>query len=105
MTFATTTTAMQTPRSVNVTVKLDASDRDRLRSLAAAKKRTSHYIMKEAIQRYIREEEIEERFISAAEAAWEDFEKTGLHITLDEAKNWAKALKSNSDAALPSCHK
>ena len=90
---------------VNIVVKLDAADRDRLNSLATARKRTAHFIMKEAIQRYLREEESEARFISAAEASWDDFEKTRLHITLNEAKTWAKALKTKPKATLPRCHK
>ncbi len=92
-------------RPVNLTVKLAAADRERLEVLAVSKKRTAHHIMKEAIQRYLQEEESEERFVNAAEASADDFEKTGLHITLDEAKTWAKALKTKPKATLARCHK
>jgi predicted transcriptional regulator len=95
---------LQTPSSVNMTVKLDGGDRQRLQVLAATKKRTPHYLMREAIQAYIEKEEAEQHFIAAAESAWGDYEKTGLHITLDEAKVWAKKLKKNPRAKLPACH-
>ena len=36
------------PRTATMTLKLDTSHRDRLRSLAVARKRSSHYLMKEA---------------------------------------------------------
>lgn len=90
--------------SVNMTVKLDGGDRQRLQVLAATKKRTPHYLMREAIQAYIEKEEAEQHFIAAAENAWADYEKTGLHITLDEAKTWAKKLVKNPRAKMPPCH-
>jgi predicted transcriptional regulator len=95
---------LQTPSSVNMTVKLDGGDRQRLQVLAATKKRTPHYLMREAIQAYIEKEEAEQNFIAAAEGAWADYEKTGLHITLDEAKTWAKQLDKNPRKKLPACH-
>ena len=99
------TNGIEKPLSSNLSVKLDTADRERLKSLALAKKRTPHYVMREAIQKYIAEEEIEQRFIAAAEDSWEDYEKTGLHVTLKEAKSWAKGLKKNPNAPLPVGHK
>jgi hypothetical protein len=43
-------------------------------------------------------------FIEIADAAWADYEETGLHITLDEAKAWARALKTEPSATLAPCH-
>lgn len=95
---------IEKPRSANVTIKLDASDRSRLKSLAATKKRTPHYLMREAIRAYIAKEEVEQRFIAVAEAAWDDYEKTGLHLSLEEVANWRENLKQNPDATLTPCH-
>lgn len=89
----------------NATVKLSALERDRIKSIAVFRKRTPHYIMKEAIQTYLKSAEIEQNFITAGEESWNDFEKTGLHITLDEARGWAKELKINPKATIPACHK
>ena len=38
------------------------------------------------------------------DASIDHYEKTGLHITLDEVKQWAQALKTNRSAELPKCH-
>jgi predicted transcriptional regulator len=95
---------LETRTSVNMTVKLDDDDRQRLKTLATAKKRTPHYLMREAIHAYIEKEESEQHFIAAAQSAWSDYEKTGLHITLDEAKAWADKLGKNPRAKLPACH-
>ena len=62
-------TALEKPRAVNVTVKLEHSERQSLKSLAAAKQRTPHFLMKEAIQRYIEDEEAEQAAIQAAAAS------------------------------------
>ena len=48
-----TASTLDSERSANVTVKLAASDRKRIQSLAISKKRTPHYLMKEAIQAYL----------------------------------------------------
>lgn len=97
-------TTLEKPRTATVTVKLDALHRDRLKSLATAKKRTSHYLMKEAIELYLESEEAEQKAIQEAAASLAHYQKTGLHITLDEMKQWANNLKTNRNSQLPACH-
>lgn len=97
-------TALDSPRTANMTVKLEGSERDRLKVLATAKKRTPHYLMREAIQKYLEEEEAEQRFIAAGEASLSHYQQTGLHITLDELRTWAQEVKGNADAPMPACH-
>ena len=91
-------------RAANVTVKLESSERERIKSIATFRNRTPHFIMKEAIQHYLKHAEAEQNFISAGESSWQDYESTELHITLGEAKEWAKKLKTDRDATLPACH-
>lgn len=87
-----------------MTVKLDASERDRLAVIATAKKRTPHYLMKEAIQAYIEQEETEQRFIAAAKDALTGYKNNGQHITLEEFSAWAKLIRTHPDAPMPPCH-
>ena len=98
------TAELQKPRACNVTVKLDASERDRLAVIAAAKKRTPHYLMKEAIQAYIVQEEAEQRFIAVAKESLKEYKETGKHVTLEEFSAWAKEIRTNPAAAMPACH-
>lgn len=91
------------PRS-SVTVKLDPSDRNRIASLAAVKKRTPHYLMKEAILEYIKREEARQHFIQAAEASFVHYKETGLHVTLDEFSTWVDSVQSDPDQPIPICH-
>jgi len=99
------TSAIEKPRSPGtVTIKLDPSDRDRIASLAALKKRTAHYLMKEAILEYVQREEARQSFIKAADTSFEHYKETGLHITLDEFSAWVDDVQKNPDAPITACH-
>lgn len=98
------TALLDSGEAKNATVKLTATERERIKRIASFRKRTPHFIMKEAIQFYLENAEAEASFIRAGEDAWRDYEATGLHITLDEAKKWAKKLKTDRKAAIPKCH-
>lgn len=91
--------------SATVSIKLDSSDRDRIASLASMKKRTPHYLMKEAILEYVQREEARQNFIKAADASFEHFKETGLHITLDEFSAWVDEVQNNPDTPITACHR
>lgn len=90
-------------RTASVTIKLDDADRDRIASLASAKKRTPHYLMKEAILECVKREEARHNFIAAAEASFVHYKETGLHITFDEFSTWVDQVQQNPGASVPAC--
>lgn len=96
-------TLAKTP-AASVTLKLDTSYRGRIKSLATAKKRSAHYLMKEAIKRYLKVEEAQQAILQSVDDSIARFEATGLHMTHSEVKAWAKELKANPSAQLPECH-
>lgn len=99
------TAAIEKSRSSGtVTVKLDPADRERISSLASLKKRTPHHLMKEPILEYVQREEARQNFIHAAEASFEHYKETGLHITLDEFGAWVDDVQNNPDAPITACH-
>jgi predicted transcriptional regulator len=98
------TSTTEKPRTGSVTIKLDDADRDRIASLATAKKRTPHYLMKEAILEYVKKEEARQNFIAAAESSFEHYKETGLHITLDEFSHWVDEVQEIPEAPAPACH-
>jgi predicted transcriptional regulator len=89
-------------QAVNVTVKLNKSGRNSFKSLVLAKQRTPHFLMKEAITRYIEDEEAEQAVIAVA--ALEHCQKTCLHTTLDELKDWACVVRKDRGVEMPACH-
>ena len=98
------TSSIEKTRVGSVTIKLDEVDRDRIACLATAKKRTSHYLMKEAILDYVKKEEARQNFVAAAEASFEHYKETGLHISLDEFSIWVDQVQLNPDLPVPACH-
>lgn len=99
------TLSAEKPRStMSVTIKLDETDRDRIATLATAKKRTPHYLMKEAILEYVKKEEARQNFITDAQASFEHYKQTGQHITLDEFNTWVDKVQQNPAVPVPPCH-
>lgn len=87
-----------------VSVKIDDALKGRVQHLAVARRRSSHWIMREAITRYVEQEEARENTKQAAIAAWSGFEQTGLHATFEEADVWLAELESGNSAEPPPCH-
>ena len=87
-----------------ISVKIDDSLKNRVQHLATARKRSSHWIMREAIARYVEQEEARETVKQAAITAWEDYRQTGLHVTFEEADAWLAALEVGLPAEPPQCH-
>lgn len=85
-------------------IKLDDTLKDRVQHLAEARRRSSHWIMREAIAQYVEREEKRETFKQDALHAWEEYQQTGLHLTLEEADTWLAKLEAGEDAEPPKCH-
>lgn len=89
----------------NLSIKLDASDYERLQSIAIVKNRTPHFLMKDAIQKYLVMEEAEQKAVNEAAASLAHFRTTGLHTTLGEMQAWAESLKNDRNSPMPPWHK
>jgi predicted transcriptional regulator len=85
-------------------LKLDAEMKDRVQRLAAARRRSAHWVMREAVEQYVEREEKRQQFHQDALAAWADYQATGLHATAEEADAWLAKLEAGEDDAAPECH-
>jgi predicted transcriptional regulator len=85
-------------------LKLDSELKERLQRVAAARRRSAHWIMREAVEQYVGREEKREQFRLDALAAWSEYEATGLHATAEEADAWLARLESGEAAEAPECH-
>lgn len=88
-----------------VSLKLSDDERERLTTLAAARKRSSHYLMREAVRECLTREELRQAFADEAEKAWLDDERTGLHVTHAEIDAWEKSLGTRRPQRFPKWHK
>ncbi|WP_175821960.1 CopG family ribbon-helix-helix protein [Burkholderia sp. BCC0419] len=85
-------------------IKLDPTLQDRVRHLAEQRRRTPHWIMREAIAEYVEREEKRESFKQEAMQAWEDYQSTGLHVTHEEMDAYLEKLETGEAAEPPECH-
>jgi predicted transcriptional regulator len=90
--------------SSTTSLKLDFEIKERVRRLASARRRSPHWVMREAIAEYVEREEKREQFRQDALAAWAHYQATGLHVTAEEADAWLAKLEAGKDAARPKCH-
>jgi predicted transcriptional regulator len=93
---------MPTPRTTSLT--LDTEIEERVRRIASVRRQSPHSIMREAIEQYVEREEKREHFRQDALAAWANYQKTGLHVTAEEADAWLAKLEAGEEATAPECH-
>lgn len=86
-------------------IKLDDELKGRVQHLADARRRTSHWIMREAIAQYVEREEKREAFRQDTLKAWEEFQATGLHATTGEVEKWLSSWGTENELPAPVCHK
>lgn len=92
------------PSPSTTSLKLDFELKERVQRLAQARRRSAHWILREAVEQYVGREEKREQFRAAALAAWNDYQATGLHATAEEADAWLAKLESGEDSEAPECH-
>lgn len=93
---------MQKPSTTSL--KLDSKTKSRVQKLATARRRTPHWIMREAVEQYVEREEKREQLRQDALAAWNHYQSTGLHLTAEEADAWLAKLEAGKNAPVPECH-
>ena len=86
-------------------LKIDDMLKSRVQQLASQRRRSSHWIMIEAIQQYVEREEVRENFKQEALASWVAYQETGRHLTGQEARNWLNTWGTEDEKAVPECHK
>ncbi|MGA3023725.1 MAG: ribbon-helix-helix protein, CopG family [Bryobacteraceae bacterium] len=93
---------MATPSTTSL--KLDSALKERVHRLAAALRRSPHWVMREAVEQYVERDEKRQQLRQDALAAWADYQTTGLHVTAEEADVWLARLESGKRAVVPKCH-
>ena len=57
-----------------IAIKIDQATRDRVKRLAEARHRTSHWLMREAISQYVEREEKREAYRQDGIKAWNEYQ-------------------------------
>ena len=82
-------------------VRLDEQLESRLAELADRKHRSKSYIAKEALRRYIREEEIKESENQETLKRWEQYQETGEVVSNDDMMVWLDSWGSEQEKECP----
>lgn len=88
-----------------IAIKIDQDTRDRVKRLAEARHRTSHWMMREAIRQYVEREEKREALRQDAIKAWNEYQETGMHVSGDEVIAWLDTWGEENEQPAPVCHK
>jgi predicted transcriptional regulator len=92
------------PITTTTSLKLDSALKERVQRLASARRRSAHWIMREAVEQYVGREEQHEEFRQSALTAWNEYKTNGLHATAEEADAWLAKLEASEEAKAPECH-
>jgi predicted transcriptional regulator len=82
-------------------IKLDDETNDRLKTLAQQRNRSAHWLMRDALQRYLAEEERYEREKAEDLAEYEDYLITGKAVDNETVASWLNELTSGNKLAWP----
>ncbi len=85
-------------------VKLDPEIRDRLERLGEAKHRSTHWLMKEAINRYLEQEEYNEQLNRETLARWQEAEQ-GKVVSHQAVGKWLDTWGTDEESDRPPCGK
>jgi len=84
-------------------IKLPQQDKDRLQQLGVTKKRSAHWLAKEAITQYLDREEAAEQFKQESVARWEEYCHTGKSVPHDAVMRWLDSWSTENELEAPKC--
>ena len=87
--------------STTQAIKLDDETNNRLKALAQQRNRSAHWLLRDALQRYLAEEERYEREKAEDIAEYEDYLLTGKAIANDTVISWLTELANGKKTAWP----
>jgi predicted transcriptional regulator len=85
-------------------IKIDDDLKGRIQRLADTRRRSAHWIMREAIEQYVEREEARGSLEAEALASWESYRETGLHLTGEEVRKWLETWGTDTETGAPDCH-
>jgi len=82
-------------------VRLDEQLENRLAALAAKTQRSKSFLAKEALIRYIEEEESKQREHELIAARWQEYQETGETVSHDSMKEWLDSWGTDQEKPCP----
>ena len=89
---------------INKSVKISPELDSRIKNLADLRKQSVHSVMVQALETYLTREEKREAWRKEGIEAWEEYQKTGLHLTNAEVVDWMDKIIAGDNVPMPKCH-
>ena len=89
---------------INKSVKISPELDSRIKNLADLRKQSVHSVMVQALETYLTREEKREAWRKEGIEAWEEYQKTGLHLTNAEVVDWMDKIIAGENVPMPKCH-
>ena len=86
-------------------IRLSKEQKERLSAIAKTQERSAHSVAVRALNQYIEQEEARLSFEKETHEAWQRYQTTGLHTTMDEVTQWMDTALTENEHAFPVCHK
>lgn len=87
------------------TLTLDDELEARIEKLAEERGQSADVLVRDAVSQYVdRVEKARAHFLREADESWEDFQRTGLHLTGEEVLAWLETWGTEDEKDLPECH-
>jgi predicted transcriptional regulator len=90
--------------AISTSIKLDPNMKDRVQRVADSMRRTPHWVMKEAVEKYITDAERREAWERESLEALKELDETGLHVTGEEVLAWLETWGTDDEKPAPECH-
>jgi predicted transcriptional regulator len=91
------------PQSKPMAIKLPQQDRERLQKLGVVRKRSAHWLAKEAISQFLDREEAAERFRLETVARWEEYCRNGKGFAHEDVMTWLESWGTDHEGKAPKC--
>lgn len=88
-----------------VCIEIDKKLYERIESLPDAQWLAPRQIIHDALQAYLGYKEKKDIFLRDAKKSWEEFQRTGLHVTLEEIETWMDSWGTDNELPMPQAHK
>lgn len=92
------------PAALATSIKIPSELKERIQHLAEVRHRTPHALMLQALETFISREEQRESLRQEGIAAWEEYQRTGLHLTGNEVRGWIDLIRQGKKVPMPKCH-
>jgi predicted transcriptional regulator len=90
--------------TIAVTTNMPRTLAERMDQFARQQQQPSDAIFRDAVSEYLDRQDQRRSFRQDAIDAWSDYQRTGLHVSGEEADAWLAKLEAGETVAAPDCH-